>query len=226
MIDAPVLAHPDFPKPFVLDTDASDVAIGGVVSQNIDCQERAVAFASRTLTETERRYCVTRKELLALVHFVKYFKHYLYGKVFTARTDHGSLRWLTNFKDPVGQITRWLEILSSYSMKIEHRPGRLQRNADGLSRRPCKQCGQKIPDEVELKECVNQVSLRDETESVKIKDTQSKDKDVSLEKSWFTSEVKPAYKDTLSNSSFLNHCVVSGLDFTLKMICWFAITKF
>ena len=56
MIDARVLAHPDFSKPFVLDTDASDVAIGGVLSQNIDGQERAIAFTSRTLTKTERRY--------------------------------------------------------------------------------------------------------------------------------------------------------------------------
>ena len=89
MMDAPVLPHPDFSKPFVLDTDASDVAIRGVFSQTIDGQERAIAFASRTLTKTERHYCVTRKELLALVHFVKYFRHYLYGKVFTARRIMG-----------------------------------------------------------------------------------------------------------------------------------------
>ena len=82
-------------------------------------------------------------------------------------------------------------------------PGRLHKVADGLSRRLCKQCGQKIPDEVELKESVNQVSLRDETESDEIKDTKNKDKDVSLVKSWVTSGVKPAYKDILSNSSFV-----------------------
>ena len=119
MVESPILAHPDFTKPFVLDTDASDTAIGGVLSQNIDGKERVIAFASRTLTKSERRYCVTRKELLALVHFVKYFRHYLYRKDFTARTDHGSLRWLANFKNPEGQLARWLEILSSYSMKIE-----------------------------------------------------------------------------------------------------------
>ena len=62
-------------------------------------------------------------------------------------------------------------------MKTEHRPGRLHKNADGLRRRPCQQRGQKIPDKAELKECVNQVSLRGETESGEIKDAQSKDKD-------------------------------------------------
>ena len=123
MVEAPVLAHPDFSKPFIIDTDASDAAIGAVLSQIIDGQEHAIAYASRTLSKADKRYCVTRKELLALVHFVKYFRIYLYGHEFTARTDHGSLRWLANFKDPEGQLARWLETLSSYSMKIKHRPG-------------------------------------------------------------------------------------------------------
>ena len=80
MVEAPVLAHPDFKQPFILDTDASDLAIGAVLSQRLDGQENVIAYASRTLTKSERRYCVTRKELLALVNFVKYFRHYLYGK--------------------------------------------------------------------------------------------------------------------------------------------------
>ena len=68
---------------------------------------------------------------------MKYFRHYLYGLKFTARTDHASLRWLMNFKNPEGQVARWLEVLSTFSMAIEHRPGRLYGNADGMSRKPC-----------------------------------------------------------------------------------------
>ena len=136
LVTAPILAHPDFTKPFILDTDASNHAIGAVLSQKSGNKERVIAYASRTLTKAERKYCVTRKELLALVYFVKYFRHYLYGKKFTARTDHGSLRWLMNFKNPEGQVARWLEVLSTFPMTIEHRPGRLHGNADGLSRRP------------------------------------------------------------------------------------------
>jgi len=128
LIEAPVLAHPDFEKPFILDTDARENT------------ERIIAYASRTPTKAERKYCVKIKELLAVVNFVKHFKHYLYGRPFFVRTDHGSLRLLTNFKNPEGQLARWLEILSEYSMTIEHRPGVAHRNADVLSRIPCRQC--------------------------------------------------------------------------------------
>ena len=106
-----------------------------------DGHERVIDYASRALSKSERRYCVTRKELLAIVHFVKYFRHYLYGRKFLVRTDHGALRWLFNFKSPEGQVARWLEILSSFDFTIEHRAGRNRGNADALSRNPCHQCG-------------------------------------------------------------------------------------
>ena len=102
----PTLAHPDFTKEFIPDTDASDLAISVVLSQVFDGKERVIADASKTLTKSERRYYVTRKELYELVHFVKYFRHYLYGKTITIRTDHGSLRWLMQYKNPERQVAR------------------------------------------------------------------------------------------------------------------------
>ena len=66
---------------------------------------------------------------------------FLYGREFIVRTDHSSLRWLLNFKNAEGQLARWLEVLCSCYMKIEHRPGQQHRNADAVSRIPCKQCG-------------------------------------------------------------------------------------
>ena len=90
--------------------------------------------------EAREALCVTRKELLSVVASVKHFHHYLYGRPFTVRTDHGALKWLLNFKNPEGQVARWIEVLGTYSMKIEHRQGTRHGNADGLSRRPCPDC--------------------------------------------------------------------------------------
>ena len=73
---------------------------------------------------------------MALVNYSWHFRHYLYGRKFIARTDHDALRWLTNFKEPSGQIARWLERLAEFDLKVHARPGKRHGNADGLSRRP------------------------------------------------------------------------------------------
>ena len=136
-MNAPILAYPDPKKKFILDTDASGVGIGAVLLQEQDGRERVIAYGSWMLTKEERRYCVTRRELLAMVHFVKQYRHYLYGQSFVIRTDHGALQWLTNFKDLQGQLARWLEVLGTYHFEIQHRPGLKQGNAEALSQGPC-----------------------------------------------------------------------------------------
>uniref|UniRef100_A0A5S6QK60 RNA-directed DNA polymerase n=1 Tax=Trichuris muris TaxID=70415 RepID=A0A5S6QK60_TRIMR len=141
LLSEPVLQLPNFNTPFILDTDASDSAIGAVLSQ-VDEQgrEHPVAYASRTLTRAEQRYCVTRREMLAVITFTDQFRPYLQQK-FTLRTDHGSLQWLRDFKNPDGQWARWQQKLQQYDFDIEHRAGSRHANADTLSRIPCKQCG-------------------------------------------------------------------------------------
>ena len=141
LVKAPILAYPDPEKQFILDTDASGYGIGAVLSQVQDGRERVIAYGSRTLTKEERKYCVTRQELLAVVHFIKQYRHYLYGNRFLIRTDHGALRYLVNFKDPQGQMARWLQVLDTYDFEIQHRAGRSHNNADAMSRGPCRQCG-------------------------------------------------------------------------------------
>lgn len=132
---SPILSFPKKEGQYVLDTDASNMGMGSVLSQIQDGQEKVICYYSKLFNTSERRYCVTRRELLAIVQSIKHFHHYLYGQAF--KTDHGLLRWLLNFKNPEGQITRLPETLASYVFDIEHRPSHLHGNADALSRRPC-----------------------------------------------------------------------------------------
>ena len=207
MVSSPILAHPDFTKPFILDTDASDQAIGAVLSQKIEGKEHVIAYASRTLTKSERRYCVTRKELLAVINFVKYFRHYLYGRAFTVRTDHGSLRWLMKFKNPEGQIARWLETLSSYEFKIEHRPGRVHRNADGLSRIPCRQCGMAFAGTDISGTVIHRVSAQNnDGDQVDIHKLQEESDDIKRLKSWILEGKRPKHTE-ISEASYFLKCL-------------------
>ena len=88
------------------------------------------------LTPEQRRYCTTRKELLAIVKFSRHFRHYILGQEVLCRSDPNSLTWLTSFKEPTGQLARWLEEISAYNIHIVHRAGKLHTNADALSRLP------------------------------------------------------------------------------------------
>ncbi|GBM03364.1 hypothetical protein AVEN_256908-1 [Araneus ventricosus] len=102
-------------------------------------ETRNVSSLTPARAWVSQKVCVTRKELLTIVKFVEHFHHYLYGQKFLLRTDHASLRWLLNFKEPEGQIARWIRRLQEYDFEIQHRKGTSHGNADALSRRPCKE---------------------------------------------------------------------------------------
>ena len=113
--------HPGIPRLFqalVLDTNASHDGIGAVLSQVYEGTERVVAYASRSLTKAERKHCVTRKELLAVVVFIKQFRPYLLGQSFKLQTNHGSLTWLQNFKDSCGQLARCISLTPSAGLLL------------------------------------------------------------------------------------------------------------
>ena len=84
----PILQYPDFIKELNLTTDASNFAIGAILSQGPVGQDRPVAYASRTLNQSEQNYSTIEKELLAIVWATKYFRPYLYGRKFKIFTDH------------------------------------------------------------------------------------------------------------------------------------------
>jgi len=143
---APILALPLDEGTYILDTDDSDHGIGTVLSQVQDGQDKVISYASRLYSTAERLYCVTRKELLAVVFFLEQFRQYLLGRSFTVRTDHAALQWLRRTPEPIGQQSRWLEILEEFNFIEEHRAGKKHENANALSRRSCRQCGVCTPE--------------------------------------------------------------------------------
>ena len=116
---------------------ASAYSSGAVLSQMQHREEKVVAYYSHAMSHSERQYCITRWELLAVVKSVQHFHPYLYGRHLTICTDHAALRWLLSFRNLEGQIARWLERLQQNDFEIQHRAGTKHRNADALSRCPC-----------------------------------------------------------------------------------------
>ena len=133
---APILIYPNFTKKFYLYTDASDSGLGAVLSQKDDeNRERVIAYASVSLKPAETRYSTTEKEALAVVWAVRQFRHYLLGTTFEIITDHNALRWLfTKQTNPTPRISRWITTMMEYNFIISYRPGRVNQNADALSR--------------------------------------------------------------------------------------------
>lgn len=130
----PILKYPDFSQDFNLTTDASNFAIGAVLSQDPISKDLPVAYASRTLNRAESNYSTIEKELLAIVWAVNHFRPYIYGRKFKIITDHRPLTWLFNVKDPGSRLVRWRLKLEEYDYEIIYKPGKLNSNADALSR--------------------------------------------------------------------------------------------
>ena len=139
LLTAPVTAYPTTDGDWILDTDASAFAMGAVLSQrqtdeNGDKQERVIAYGSKALQGRQQRYCTRRRELLAVVTFVRHFRPYLYGRFVTIRTDHASLKYLKTLNNPDDQFARWMQDLEETYYTIEIRKGKDHGNADAMSR--------------------------------------------------------------------------------------------
>ena len=133
----PVLAYPDFAKPFVLHTDASGKGLGAVLEQiQDDGDHHPVAFASRTLSKHEVKYGITELETLAVIWALRHFRAYLYGHKCTVYTDHAPVKSLLRAKHSSGKLARWCETVAEYDLEVKYRPGRRNANADALSRSP------------------------------------------------------------------------------------------
>lgn len=134
LCSAPLLSCPNYNLPFYVQCDASDVGIGAVLWQKHDEGEKVIAYMSQKLTAGERKYSSTERECLAVLVAIEKFRLYIDGVRFTVITDHESLKWLMNLKDPTGRLGRWALKLQGFDYDIVHRKGKHNVVPDALSR--------------------------------------------------------------------------------------------
>ena len=169
LITAPVLSMPNDDGDYVLDVDASNTGAGAVLQQYQDCKLHVIEYASRTFNKAERQYCVTRKEMSALIFGLKQFKTYLLGKHFLVRVDHMAITYYRQTKEPVGQQARFLDFMAQFDFDVKYREGSRHVNADCLSRlkpcevnngEPCRQCNRRVTGKHERDDMVRAVQTR------------------------------------------------------------------
>ena len=141
LLTAPILHHVDWSKPFVLECDASDFAVGAVLSQPSQFENAEVfpvGYFSRKLRDAETRYHAYDKEMLAIVEALKFWRHYLVGSRFpvTIYSDHRNLEFFRSRQVLNARQARWSLLLNEYDFRLSYRPGRCNVVADALSRRP------------------------------------------------------------------------------------------
>ncbi len=138
-LENPILRFPDFNLKFIVQTDASVVAVGSVLAQrkivNGEKVEHVVAYASQQLDETQEKWHTTDKEAYRIYHALKTLYHYLYGTKFTVETDHEALKRFPKIPENMPRkVIRWALFAIEFNFTTVFRPGIAYQNADGLSR--------------------------------------------------------------------------------------------
>jgi hypothetical protein len=128
------LQFPNYSREFIVTTDASQNAIGAVLSQGTIGKDLPIAYASRTLNSAEKNYSTIERELLAIVYGVQHFRLYIYGKKFKILTDHKHLTYLFSISNPSSRLMLFRLKLEEYEYEVIYKPGKSNTNADALSR--------------------------------------------------------------------------------------------
>lgn len=136
LTSAPVLANPDYSRPFIIETDASQLAVGAALLQKFDEGKRIIGYFSKKLSSTQRKYSATERECLGVLLAVENFRHYIEGSTFIVETDARSITWLFSLSaaNANSRLLRWALKLQSYDFTLEYRKGKENILADCLSR--------------------------------------------------------------------------------------------
>ena len=133
LIGPDIIAFPTDDDLYILDFDAANDSIGCVLSQKQSNVEKVIVYGSQTLDKSERNYCATDQEQLAIKYFMEYYNHNQLGHHFRVMSDHEALKWLFSMKEPKHHIAQWIEVLSEFDFELEYHLGKKHGNADALS---------------------------------------------------------------------------------------------
>ena len=136
LTSAPILSYPRFGSDdeFLVYTDASGFALGGILAQVQDGVEKVIAYTGRKMLPAERKYSITEMEMLAVYHAIRKFDCYIRFHPITVITDHSPLVWIFKKQPTSNRICKWSFVLNQYNLKVQYRAGKLN-HCDPISRR-------------------------------------------------------------------------------------------
>ena len=134
LVQAPIMAAPEWDQEFEVMCDASDFAMGAVLGQRKEKIFRAIYYASRTFNEAQENYSTTEKEMLAIVFTCEKFRPYILGSHVIVHTDHAAIKYLMSKKEAKPRLIRWVLLLQEFDMEIKDKKGCDNVIADQLSR--------------------------------------------------------------------------------------------
>ena len=140
LVESPILGYPDFTKPFIVYTDASIDGLGAMLVQEQEFESqiipRAIWYCGRSLNKHEKKYSITDLELTGVYYAIQQFRPYLQYNQVTFYTDHKSLEYLQNCKQPTGRLGRIHQAITMLDYSIKHLPGTKMAHVDAISRFP------------------------------------------------------------------------------------------
>ena len=196
LTSAPILALPTCKGEFKIATDASNTAVGAVLTETVDGREKVVAYASKVLNKSERRWPTYDKELWAIVWAIRHFRQYLAAAPFTVLTDHKPLknipRSINVDGDATGRRGRWAVELSTYDLHVHYRKGSDNGNADAMSRQTVDHTAEEEANDLMA---ANYDAEKSEIDTDSLRREQDLDPIFSEVKKWMTTGRLPAKKE-------------------------------